>query len=224
MTTTPEWDASRYAVLASALRRILDELGMEHQYHEDEDWIKAKLAAHEALRTLLTTKAELIAAPGDVVLVRRTMACINGDDPNPDQLEAVLTSLSEHFESDEAVLFDDVRYRIEAAEDDPEEDPLPLLPDLVASWDPLESIDGRRVSLTGEFIRGTREDVVAAIEAKGASWIRYPADGAELLVIGTFSVGPEGHVYPSQKVQQILTGEAKGVRVVHEFQLLPALA
>lgn len=224
---TLTWRLEPMRPLARELRRILRSIpNLDDDRAAD---VRAQLHVNESLGALLKRAPSLATTALDVALVKnllRTVAAAH-DQEAAEYLEALLSTITEPAHS-YASLRCKVRENIESFSVSPFEDPdhpdgysaAISLQEALTNGAEIGSVAGRRVSVTGDFVFGTRDAVIGRLEDLGARWIEEPGNGADLLVLGTCAALDDGTLFLSSKLRQALAG---GVPVAHESHLLTIL-
>jgi hypothetical protein len=225
MSSLPPWSHLRHTEIARRLLAVVTALGLESDYREEE-WTLARIDAANKIKLILTGSPHLVDGNMAGALVRRTHALVTGSLPESDSEDHVLNtlaSLCDDFGDQAWDLFDDAKSWLSSQDGLDEDEKMPHVEVIVSDWAPIKIFKGRVLSITGESIMGPRDRIVELIEKKGANWVAYPAEGANVLVLGTFGVLESGLCYRSGKLKQILEREVRNVRVVHECQIVDSL-
>lgn len=224
-----KWQLETLRPLASAIRPLLEELGDENDYREDRDWVAARLDATGALRSLLTAEpafvtTELAASLFKGAARRAFSAELSEENEYFDTLLfTILEPLTEYDNLSFKVTENIEHFTIPPGEDSDHPDgytPTIALGDALHDAAPVASLRDRRVSITGDFVYGTRELVINRLHEMGAMWVEEPADGADLLIVGACAVLPDGTLYRSKKLDQALGSR---IAIAHECQVTEAM-
>lgn len=224
--TRPDFNHRRMHALADRLLRILRERGEAWQYQYDDDWTRAKIKANAGVRAIIDEAPQLLAETCDGILLRNAHRLLTEDDASAegDYTRSVLSTIARADLDGTDDLLHNPRAAEEEVDDFPDADPPPSLSALIQDTANLPSLKGRRVSLTGDFVFGSRGAVQDALHRAGAMWVEWPDDGADLMVIGMFGATERGAVYPSGKLRQALARGTPPTAIAHECQLLDILA